>query len=133
MSAALVTTIDNVSKARAAWTAAGHDDAPDWVLALAEACNATSQKAVAARLGYSGSVVSQALACRYAGDIGTLTERVRGAYMQETVLCPVLGEVGRDRCLQEQREPFRATSSMRAQLYHACRNRCPHSKLGRGA
>jgi hypothetical protein len=45
--------------------------------------------------------------------------------MGETVMCPVLDEIGRDRCLSEQVKPFAATSSTRARLFHACKT-CPN-------
>jgi hypothetical protein len=53
--------------------------------------------------------------------------RIRGALMAETVMCPILGEIGRDRCLTEQKRPFAATNSTRARLYHACKT-CPNRR-----
>lgn len=101
---------------------------PDWVLILADACQASSQSAVAKRVGYSAATVSQALSNSYRGDIERVAEMVRGALMASSVDCPVLGTIGRDRCLTEQKEPFRATSAHRAQLYHACRGGCPNAR-----
>lgn len=108
---------------------AGWGEPPDWILALAAAAARKSAAAVAKRLGYSPSVVSQALANAYPGDLDRLEQVVRGALMDLRVDCPVLGGIGRDRCLSEQKEPFRATSSHRARLYHACNTpgRCRHS------
>ncbi len=51
--------------------------------------------------------------------------KIRGALMGETVLCPILDEIGRDRCLTEQAKPFAATNSTRARLFHACKT-CPN-------
>ncbi len=48
--AALLTSLD-------AWG----DTLPDWVRALAEACEASSQNKVAQQLGYSGALVSNVL------------------------------------------------------------------------
>ncbi|WP_020179678.1 hypothetical protein [Methylopila sp. M107] len=117
--------IDYVAKARDAWRGA----APDWILALAAEASRSSGKAVADRLGYSSSVISTALANAYPGDLGRLEEIVRGALMGASVDCPELGEIGRDQCLREQREPFRATSAFRVRLFHACNQpgRCRHS------
>lgn len=115
---------DFAAKAKDAWATEG--GAPEWVIALAEAATTLGQKAAGERIGYSSSTISQVLSNTYRGNLDRICETVRGAYMQMTVACPVLGEIGRQQCLREQEQPFRATSSMRAQLYHACRNGCPH-------
>lgn len=103
---------------------------PDWMQVLAEECDRTSQSAVARRLGYSVSVVSAVIACKYKGDLGKVEAKTRGAFMGEIVVCPVLFEITRDRCIAEQGRKFAATSSTRAKLYRACRAGCPHSRLG---
>lgn len=104
-------------------------DAPRWVIVLAERCTEERQSTVAARLGVSASMISAVLAGTYAakgGNTANLEARVRGAYMGETLVCPILGEIGADRCRDEQGQPFRATSALRAQLFHACRA-CTHN------
>ena len=98
---------------------------PEEVRALALACRADTARAIARRLGYSDAVVSHVLANRYPGDIQRVFAAIRGALMGETVICPILDEIGRDRCLIEQKRPFAATNSIRARLYHACQT-CPH-------
>lgn len=115
-----------VAKARAAWG----EEIPDWILTLAEEATRTSGKAVAQRLDYSSSVISTVLGRSYPGDYARIEQVVRGAFMGASVDCPVLGSIGRDRCLSEQGQPFRASSAFRAQLFHACNmpGRCPHSK-----
>lgn len=120
------TGADFVAKAEAAW-----GDPPEWVVALAQAASQSTLKATAFRIGYSAPVVSQVISASYRGSLPQVEDRVRGALMGLTVDCPILGEIGRDRCLDEQRSPFRATSAMRAQLWHACRGGCRHA--GRGA
>lgn len=115
--------VDFVAKARAAWS----DAAPPEVIILAEACNAATQSAVAARVGYSPGAISAVLANKYLGDMISVRARIRGALMAETVMCPILGEIGRDRCLTEQKRPFAATNSTRARLYHACKT-CPNRR-----
>jgi DNA-binding transcriptional regulator YdaS (Cro superfamily) len=99
---------------------------PEWVRALAAACAGTTQAAVAKRLGYSPSVVNQVIRGSYKGDLTRVEAAVRGAFMSECVICPVLGEIGRDVCLAHQRRGFDASSSVRAQLFHACRKPCRH-------
>jgi hypothetical protein len=108
---------DPVAKARGAWG----DAIPPEVIVLAEACRAQTAGAVARRLGYSDAVVSHVLAARYPGDMKKVFATIRGALMGETVMCPILDEIGRDRCLTEQTTPFAATNSTRARLFHACK------------
>ena len=113
---------DPIAKARAAWGA----EVPAEVLALATACRARSQRSVAQQLGYSDATISYVLANKYQnGDVPKVFAKIRGAFMGETVMCPILDEIGRDRCLSEQAQPFAATNSTRARLFHACKT-CPH-------
>lgn len=113
-------------KARAAWGEA----MPDWVAALADAADATSQAQVADRLGYSAAVVSCVLRDRYAGDLASVRQAVEGALMRASVDCPVLGELRADRCLAEQRKPLSASSPQRVRLWRACRS-CQHARAQR--
>lgn len=99
--------------------------APDWIFALAAEAQRTTASAVAARIGYSPSVVSQVFSASYRGDLGKVEAKVRGALMGSTVECPVLGEIGLDRCRDEQARGFSATNATRAQLRRACKT-CPH-------
>ncbi|MFD2676048.1 transcriptional regulator [Camelimonas lactis] len=112
---------DPLTRAQTAWGA----DIPDEVVTLAEACTSQSANSVAKRIGYSNAVVSTILGNKYRGDVAKVFAAIRGALMGETVLCPILDEIGRDRCLSEQKRPFEATNSTRARLYHACK-RCEH-------
>jgi hypothetical protein len=114
---------DYVANARVAWG----DDPPAEVLQLALEANATSGAAAAKRIGYSGAVVTQLIGRKYPGDVGAVFARIRGALMGETVGCPVLGDIARDQCLDEQKRPFSATNSTRARLWHACQ-RCPNNR-----
>ena len=117
------TSIDHAAKARMAWG----DEMPDWVETLADEANRTSQTEVAKRLGYSPTVVSQVLGAKYPGDLQRVEDVVRGALLAAVVECPVLGEIGRDRCRHEQASPFRATNSTRALLRRACKT-CAHKQ-----
>jgi hypothetical protein len=109
--------LDAVAKARRCWGEA----IPGEIIALAEACKAHTSRAIARRLGYSDAVISHVLANKYPGDMAKVAATIRGALMGETVLCPILDEIGRDRCLSEQSKPFAATNSTRARLFHACK------------
>lgn len=113
--------------------AAGWDgEPPDWIEALADACQARTQAAVARELKVADTRLSQALGGYYAGDMIKLEAMVRGALMRETVPCPVLGEIGKDRCVEEQSRPWSTASSVRSRLYRACRGGCPHAHKKRG-
>ncbi len=115
-----------LSRAKVAWG----DPPPDWVAALAEACDRESQAKVARRLQYSAAVVSGTINGTYKGDLRAVEGRVRDVLMRATVGCPVLGDIPSTRCVEEQAAPFRATNHQRVQLYHACRGGCPHSRIG---
>lgn len=103
--------------------------APDWVIELAAEATRTSGVMAAKKIGYAGAVVTQVCRNKYPGDLSRVEAKVRGALMGETVTCPVLGDIGRHRCLDEQKMPFSAASSIRAKLFRACRNGCPHSRI----
>lgn len=106
---------------------------PDWILALAEEATRSTQGAVAARIGYSTGVVSNVLRNKYPGVLAGVEDAVRTALMGAVVDCPVLGEIERRRCLDEQAKPFRATNRMTIRLFHACRGACPHALKNREA
>ena len=111
--------VDQVEKARLAWGEA----MPVEVAVLAQACKTRTSRAVARQLGYSDATISYVLANKYqAGDQEKVFAKIRGALMGETVMCPILDEIGRDRCLSEQAKPFAATNSTRARLFHACKS-----------
>lgn len=111
----------SLARASAAWG----KDPPDWVAALAAACDVAPQTRVAARIGYSASAISQALSGKYKGDLAKLEAAVRGALMGETVECPVLGAIGRDQCLRNQRQLQAARSSAGDPVRQALRRTCP--------
>ncbi|KPF98831.1 transcriptional regulator [Rhodopseudomonas sp. AAP120] len=115
-----------IEVAQAAWG----EELPGWVEALALEAGRTSGVAAGARIGYSGALVSSVLAKKYKGRLDLVAERVSGALMGATVDCPVLGEIARDRCLDEQKCGFSTSSSVRTRLYRACRGGCEHSRIG---
>lgn len=121
------TRTDYLANARKGWG----DALPDWVLVLAEEASRSSGIAVAQRLGYSPAVITQVIYSTYTGNLGGVEQKVRGAYMGAVVMCPVLDEIGRDRCLKEQKKKFAVTSAVRTKLFRACRSGCPHSRLAK--
>lgn len=99
----------------------------DWLDELARLADAEGLRGAGERIGYHASAVSMIISGKYQGDVDRVEQMVRGALMALTVNCPVLGQIGRDQCLTEQKEPFRATSRHRAQLFHACKT-CPNRR-----
>jgi len=112
----------NIDAARAAWGEA----APEWVGVLAESCDASSQSDVAKRLGVSGAMISTALKNTYTGRLDKLEARVRGELMNETVRCPVLGEITKRKCVDSRTRRYAATNGLRVELRRACA-RCPNN------
>jgi hypothetical protein len=102
---------------------------PDWLRALKAEAERTSQAQVARRLGISASTVNQVLNGVYKADTGRVETLVRGELMNETVACPVLGDLSKRRCLDVQAQPFADTNPQRVQLYRACRHSCPFSSI----
>jgi len=109
-----------VSKATAAWGGIS----PDWVLALAEACDLASGRAVAARLDVSPAAVSRVLGRSY-GDTAGMERRVREVLMVSRVDCPVVGEISVADCRANQDRPFTAVNPIFVRLFRACRE-CSH-------
>lgn len=103
-----------------------------WIEVLRAACAASSQSAVAARIGYSAGAVSAVLSGTYNGNLERVQQAVEGALMASTVDCPVIGDLPRQRCVEHQRTPFTPTNPMRVRLYHACRSGCAHSLIKAG-
>lgn len=117
--------VDHVAKAHSSWG----ESIPEWIITLAHACNRSSQSAVAKDLGYSGSAISLVIGNAYNGDLGRIEQMVRGAFMAETVVCPILGEMTRDVCQTWQKKHFSTASSHRVRMYQACRNGCRNSRI----
>ena len=101
----------------------------DWIASLRSECERTTQTAVARRLGCSPSTVNQLLKGTYKGDLVRFETIVRGELMRETVSCPVLFEITKRRCLDEQSRPFAATNPQRVATWRACRSGCPQSRI----
>ena len=102
----------------------------EWIDALRVEVRRTSCKAAGQLIGMSATVVSQVLNGRYPGSLENVRQRVEGALLSRTVACPILGDLPRHECMDHQRRPFAATNAQRVKLYQACRNGCPHSRVG---
>lgn len=124
---------DFEQSARTAWG----DAMPEWIAALARVATARSLKSAADSIGCSAALVSNVLANKYKARLDRVEIKVRGALMDETVKCPVLGDnMARDWCLHQQSMPNTGASPARARLYRKCRGIntpiCEHSRIKRG-
>ena len=119
--------MSSLIKASEAWG----DKMPDWVHTLASCCDQSSQKSLSRQIGYSTTVVNQVIGNKYPGDLSAVKQSVEGALMGHTVDCPELGEMKANICLENQSRKFSSTNHIRIRLYKACRNGCPHSRLGK--
>ncbi|MFM9902162.1 MAG: hypothetical protein ACKVOT_14215 [Polaromonas sp.] len=81
-----------------------------------------SQTKVAEALSVTGPVVSMLLADKYPGSVEQMAQRIRGEFMAETVLCPVMGNLSKRSCLDNQALPQAFTNPVRAALGRACKS-----------
>ncbi|MCY0966161.1 helix-turn-helix domain-containing protein [Parathalassolituus penaei] len=100
---------------------------PRWLTELRHQCAARSQAQVARELEVSGALISQVLKGKYPGDLHRIEKLVRGQYLGDTVLCPVLGELELDNCQRYQRQAGATHNPLRVQLYRACKH-CEHAQ-----
>lgn len=103
----------------------------NWLEVLHEACLASSQAAVARRLGVSATLVNQALKGTYSGNLERLQTLVEGTLMNQMRECPAVGDMPKQKCLEHQARPrsMAFVNPYFSKLYRACRSGCPHSKL----
>lgn len=112
-------------KATRAWGPLG--TMPDWVYALADACDNASVRKVAVKLDASPAIISLAIN-NQRENLEFIKERVENTLMASIVSCPILGVMGKTDCLQEQVKPFLPASPLRSRIYRACRSGCPNFK-----
>lgn len=104
---------------------------PRWIAELREQCSKRTQTAVAEQIGYSPAVVNQILKGTYKGSLSAVEKAVRGAFLGETVNCPVVGELEAHRCNEFQRQPYTSSNKQRVMLYRACHKPCEHNTTNR--
>jgi len=95
----------------------------DWLGLLRNAIKQEgSQAAVARKIGYSSSTINQVLHRKYAGSTSLISAKVIEVYGNETVFCPVLGEIPLGRCSREKQMEFSTSNPLRVELSDACQN-----------
>ena len=88
---------------------------------LRDAIERNGTKHVAQVIGYSITTISRMLADKYEGDVAAVLDAVILNYGDETVQCPLQGEISRKKCATNHARPFAATNPTRVRLYRACR------------
>lgn len=116
------------ARARAKWNGLP----PDWIVVLAEECDLTSQRRVAARLQIDAGIVNRLISNSYGASVAKFEQIVRGVLMAKEVDCPVLGAIASDRCIREQGLKKTYANPLRPRIYDACRSGCKNSRLGVG-
>ena len=99
--------------------------------ALVELKQHHSQAEIARKLGVSDGTISNALKGRYIGNVDALAERIRGELLNQTVRCPILGQITSRICQDERKKPFHTANPMRVQLWRACKT-CIHNPQSKG-
>jgi hypothetical protein len=114
-----------VTKAHNCWG----DALPDWVLALAEAADASSQNKVATQIGRSSAAISNVIGNKYPADTAPIEAVVRATLMAENINCPEVGPMPlaqchewRARCAND----FQPLSSVHRTMRKACAA-CKHN------
>ena len=103
----------------------------DALAALMELKRHHMQSEIARRIGVSEGTISNALKGRYIGNVEALAERIRGELLNQTVPCPILGQITTRICQDERKKPFHTANPMRVQLWRACKT-CPHNPATKG-
>ncbi|MEW5682990.1 MAG: helix-turn-helix transcriptional regulator [Pseudomonadota bacterium] len=101
-----------------------------WLDLLRQKCEALGRRKVEAELGISKTTLSQVLNEKYPGNLDNIASKVVEAYSSDKVLCPVLGSITVQRCVNEQSKPFAATNPQRVKLWKACQT-CPLNKANK--
>jgi len=84
----------------------------------------SSQSKIARDLGVSVTMISQVCGGKYNSHSEKLEQAVRKHLLNETLECPVLGEVTYAECDMQQNLQCVPTSPQRIKLYRACRSGC---------
>lgn len=102
-------------KALAAWR-----EVPDWVAALASACDRQSQSAVAQHIDVNAAYLSYAIRGVNFEYHSRVEDAVRARLMGETVACPVVGEIAPDICGSHRRSRLKALGPVQKRLRLTC-------------
>ena len=111
-----------MNRARAGW----NDAPPDWIVALAEECDRTSQPKAAERIGKSAASVNLVLGGLYPARTKKIEAAVLSELMDAAISCPELGPISAAVCRVHQAEPYSNQNPTKINLFRACRVTCPN-------
>ena len=100
---------------------------PKWLSVLIEQTTQHGQLSVAKELGVSKTAISQLVNGKYPGAMDRMQKLVEGAYMNQVVTCPIMGEISLHECDKHQRNTS-TSNPQKLRLYKACRSGCPNSQ-----
>ena len=103
----------------------------DWFKALQTEVAQTSQSKTARKCGLSATTINQVLKGIYPGNLSNVVEKISGALLAHSVICPVLDEITTDICASHRAKGFAPNNPMRVQLYRACQT-CAHNPKRQG-
>ncbi len=114
----------SLEKATFAWG----EDMPQAVRDLAIECDASSQNAVAKRIGRSGAAISQVLSNSYQGDLKAVLTDVESLLAGEQWDCclPYKSTISALDCRKISKCKLNATSPLSIRNYRACKQ-CPNN------
>lgn len=98
--------------------------ADGWLGRLERACQRQGQAAVARVLGFSPATVSLVLRGKYPAESGAIQKKVEELLLDEQVICPEMGEIGVEVCLEQQKKRFSTANPQRVRMWRACRGGC---------
>lgn len=117
MARAGLTMSVNQDRCREAWGA----EKPRWITLLAAACDATSQRIVADKLGRSSGYVNRLLYRTYAGSYEEAETLVLAAYAGDRVHCPAWNEtIPLASCVAARRRPHHGVHQVYARHCPTC-------------
>ena len=114
-------------KAEAGW----RGGLPEWVAALAHACDLGSQTAMARQLGVNDAYLSYAIRNVKPEYHARVEEAVRSRLMGEDVEGPVMGEIPVDVCGRNRRSRLRPLGPVQKALRQTCPT-CIHNRKSEG-
>lgn len=111
---------DRTILAAEAWA----DAPPNWIMALIQACEQTSQNKVADRLGVAASTVSQLIRNSYPGNMTRMEARVRTVLLEKEICCPALGKISGEACLKwrDRTATLTSASPKIVGMFRSCRS-----------
>lgn len=99
---------------------------PRWIEELTKQCSTLGRAKVSEKIGYGKTVISQVLNDKYPGNLEEVEKAVRGAFMGDTVMCPILDEIGLNLCQQYHKNKPSTVNPTRVRLARTCPN-CEHN------